>query len=47
MGTTSKSEGSSSIDTIMNVYFTTKIGVLEHHISFIITLIEIAFRGVL
>ncbi|EAO9944312.1 hypothetical protein DTU10_21810 [Salmonella enterica subsp. enterica serovar Oranienburg] len=30
-----------------NIYFTTKIGVLEHHISFIITLIEIAFRGVL
>ncbi|ECV4065925.1 hypothetical protein B9M38_10200 [Salmonella enterica] len=30
-----------------NIYFTTKIGVLEHHISFIITLIEIEFRGVL
>ncbi len=29
-----------------NIYFTTKIGVLEHHISFIITLIEIEFRGV-
>ncbi|EBH9906533.1 hypothetical protein EW601_19315, partial [Salmonella enterica subsp. enterica serovar Cerro] len=29
-----------------NIYFTTKFGVLEHHISFIITLIEIEFRGV-
>ncbi|ECO1797994.1 hypothetical protein PL29_23320, partial [Salmonella enterica] len=29
-----------------NIYFTTKIEVLEHHISFIITLIEIEFRGV-